>query len=59
MCFIAETHGVSIMSGNLSEWTDTCTIAAGRAHIVDVTSDGRILTAGDDSDGQCDVHRFS
>ena len=47
------------MSGNLSEWTDTCTIAAGRAHIVDVTSDGRILTAGDDSDGQCDVHRFS
>lgn len=40
---------------NVNNWNDIVAIAAGCAHTIELTSDGKVLAVGDNEYGQCDV----
>lgn len=42
----------------VSEWEDIVAVSAGGYHIVALKADGTVLTAGENSKGQCDVSKW-
>ena len=48
----------TVKSGDVKQWTDLAMICAGYHHLVGLKKDGTLVAAGDDSAGQCQVHRL-
>lgn len=48
----------TIKSGAVKQWKDLEMICAGYHHLVGLKKDGTLVAAGDDSAGQCQVHRL-
>lgn len=62
---VRRADGTAKISGNAYEgrekvrtWTDLEKISAGNLHVVGLKKDGTLIAAGNNSNGQCDVHKL-
>ena len=52
---IAEDNNTSYSAEEVEKWTNVVAIAAGNNHLLALTKDGKVLSAGNNDNGQCDT----
>ncbi len=52
---IAKDNNTSYSAEDVKKWTNVVAIAAGNNHLLALTKDGKVLSAGNNDNGQCDT----